>query len=265
MKTLLKRMFRPIYRLGQKVLLRTLSPSFAPLLEEIRQLKFELEHAERPHLKGMDPVRCYRPFTSGELTAAAREQARQHLGLPQEAHLMLSLGTVTLEKGVRECLQALEQLRYWGAATQLHFVGRIDPGIRQVLFETVASLSLEEAVHFHEETCSDQTYRNYLIAADFAIQIHTHNPGGFSGAFLDCIASGLPTLSNLDLAMVMNHPSYVTVVPNQLSPLLIAEELLTLYKHWASLGVCESARERNVSEHASTNYSPQILKLLLAS
>ena len=265
MKSLLKPIFRPVFRLTQRVLARTLSVCTEPILQEVRHLRSDLQHSDRHPMFGIDPVRCYRPFTRQELSLTAREEARARLGIPQDRHLVISLGTITLGKGILECLNALELLRYWGISPLVHFVGRIDPENRPQILGTLAGLSLGEMVHFHEEKCSDQTYRDYLIAADAAVQLQTQDPGAFSGAYLDCISAGLPTISNLNLASVMNTPSFVTTVPDQLSPLLIAEELLALYKQWEAEGPRESARHQNITEHALTNYSPQILKLLLAS
>jgi glycosyltransferase involved in cell wall biosynthesis len=220
-----------------------------------------LENSDRHPLFGIDPVRCHRPFTSQELTPAAREQARKRLGLPRDRQVVVSFGTVTLAKGVIECLHAFEQIRYWGAAPHLFFVGGIDPVIRPLLLETVAGLSLLDLVHFHEEMCSEQTCRDFLIAADCGIQLQIQDPGAFSGAYLDCISAGLPTLSNLDLAEAMHAPSFVATIPDQLSPLLIAEKVMALLAQSAT----GTERAENAAEHGLTNYTPQILKLLLAS
>ncbi len=44
-------------------------------------------------------------------------------------------------------------------------------------------------------------------------------------ALLDCIAAGLPTVANDDMAEAMDAPSYVLRVPDHPSPVLIAEAL----------------------------------------
>ena len=265
MKSLLKSIFRPFFRVIQRVLVRTLSACTDPILQEVRHLRSDLEHSDRHPMFGIDPVRCYRPFTRQELMPEAREDARRRLGIPKDRHLVISLGTVSLGKGIMECLYALDQLRYWGVSPLVHFVGRIDPETRPQILATAAGLSLLDSVQFYEEKCSDETYRDYLIAADCALQLHIQDPGAFSGAYLDAISAGLPTVSNIGLATVMNTPSFVRTVPNELSPLLIAEELLALHQKWDSEGSLETTRHRNVTEHAMMNYSPQILKLLLAS
>jgi hypothetical protein len=265
LKSLLKSIFRPFFRLTQRILVRALSPSMEPILQEVRHLRSDLEHSEQHPMFGIDPVRCYRPFTRQEFTSAAREDARTRLGVPKDRHLVISLGTVALGKGIIETLYALDQLRYWGVSPVVYFVGRIDPESRPQILGTAAGLSLLDSVHFHEEKCSNQTYRDYLIAADCALQLQVQEPGAFSGAYLDAISAGLPTVSNIGLAAVMNTPSFVRTIPDELSPLLIAEELLAFHQAWDSEGTLETARHRNLTEHAMTNYSPQILKLLLAS
>ncbi len=46
----------------------------------------------------------------------------------------------------------------------------------------------------------ETVYQAYLQAADLGIQLRTFGFGSVSGALIDCIAAGLPTVANDDLA-----------------------------------------------------------------
>ncbi len=56
--------------------------------------------------------------------------------------------------------------------------------------------------------------------------------GALSGALLVCIAAGLPTVANADLANAMEAPSYVSRVADAPSPVLIANALVDLIERF---------------------------------
>lgn len=68
-------------------------------------------------------------------------------------------------------------------------------------------------------------YETFLIASDFAIQLRTFGFGGLSGAVLDCISAGIPTVVNNDLAESTNSPDYILRINDHISALLIAENI----------------------------------------
>lgn len=212
-----------------------------------------------------DPARCLQPFTPEDFTVASRESARNRLGIPADRHVIISLGMAAHLKGPLPYLNALEQLHYWNVPSHLYCLGYIPPTYYSTILREVVRLRLTEEVHLWNRPSTNDAYRDLLIAADCAIQVHKHMPGTFSGALLDCLSAGLPTICNEDLAITMNTPRFVTTIPDELSPLLLAEQLLDLYKLHESHRHDDTYRTRNAAEHNETNYSPQILKLLLAS
>ena len=56
-----------------------------------------------------------------------------------------------------------------------------------------------------------------------AVQLRTTNLLTMSGAVLDCIAFGVPTITTEAIKADTNGPSYIASVPDRFSPLLIAE------------------------------------------
>ena len=70
---------------------------------------------------------------------------------------------------------------------------------------------------------SDLEYRDYLLAAYMGIQLRNHFFGGLSGALLDCVAAGLPTVANKDLAEAVEAPQYVVRVPDSPDGMMLAD------------------------------------------
>lgn len=261
-KSSLKQVMRPVYWLARRPVDWGLRLLYLPILQEVWHVGLQIEQSRQSCL---DPACCHRPFRRDELSIAARQAARYRLGISSQERLIVSMGTVNLEKGVLECLHAQEQLRYWGKPVRLDFVGPIEPVVQAHIVKAVDELSLQKCVRFHDKHVSNQIYRDFLIAADCALQIRSLPLGGLSGAYLDCLCAGLPTVTNVELAETVQRPSFVTTVPDNLSPLLIAEQVLAVLQSADSEEDIESARFRNAEEYESINYAPQILKCRLAS
>ncbi len=174
------------------------------------------------------PFSIYRPWPEQALETSSRVAARGRLGVAPDVPLLVTFGFVQPAKGPEECVWALDLLRHWGIGAQLHFVGEPPPqgSAVEVL---VGALGLEAQVRFHRDYVDEALYRDYLLGADAAIQLRTHNLGSLSGALLDCVAAGLPAIANAGLAESLGTPEYVYRIPDQLSPVLLAdaiEELL---------------------------------------
>ena len=172
------------------------------------------------------PFSIYRPWQPEELTQACRQAARARLGLQPAEVAIATFGFVHYTKAPEECIWALELMRGWGIPASLHFVGAFDPderlaGVRPL----IAKLDLEPHVRFASGYVSEQTYRDYLVGADLAVQLRTYGLGSLSGAVLDCAAVGLPAVINEALGRAVGVPDYFRVVPDALSPLLVAEAL----------------------------------------
>lgn len=205
------------------------------------------------------PFCCYRHFTEEELSPASRQAARQRLGIPADQVVIISLGMVHPTKAPPECLWALEHLHAWGLPAHLYFVGS-DQGYEWPLADWACRLGLRAHVHTLGDWVSDQVYRDFLLAADLAIQLRTHGLGGLSGAVLECISAGLTTVVNQDLAEAMEGPSYVLRVPDHLSATLIAEQLIEAYeagRHRTRLG---PERDAYIREHSFDNYALRLLE-----
>ncbi len=66
-----------------------------------------------------------------------------------------------------------------------------------------------------------------LLAADVAVQLRMSSILTLSGALLDCIAFGVPTVVTQSMVDEIGAPGYVTAIPDRISPLLIAEAVVS--------------------------------------
>ena len=73
-------------------------------------------------LAGVDMQR----FDRARFTESQRVTLRQSLGIAADAQLLLFMGRITVDKGVRELLQAFEKIKAAGSDAHLVFVGRFD-------------------------------------------------------------------------------------------------------------------------------------------
>lgn len=207
------------------------------------------------------PFSIYRPWTPEELTKIDRAAARRRLNLPNENVVIATFGYIHPCKAPEECIWALEILRRWKVPASLHFVGGVenleDGG--EFLLNLAERIGVGEHVKIVGKYVSEQTYRDYLVGADLAIQLRTYHLGGLSGALLDCAAAGLPTVSNAALAKAVGVPrGYIRSIPDALSPLLLAEALAEL----VASGMCDirpETQRREFSEQRSFRLYSELL------
>jgi glycosyltransferase involved in cell wall biosynthesis len=174
------------------------------------------------------PFSIYRTWTAEDLRQ--RDAVRARLGLAKDEVALASFGFVHLSKAPQECIWALHLLREWGIAASLHFVGSREyvGSCGEELRALAVRLGQQDNIRFLGEYVTEQVYRDYLLAADIGIQLRTFGLGGLSGALMDCIAVGLPTVTNNSLAEATGVPDYVHCIPDTISPILLAEALAGL-------------------------------------
>jgi glycosyltransferase involved in cell wall biosynthesis len=223
---------------------------------------FEERYGVRPAYL---PFSIYRPWTAEELRPDARAAARARLGLEPGEVAIVTFGFVHYSKAPEECVWALELLRGWGVPASLHFVGSTDQMADQGagLRALIERLGLSGSVRFAEGFVPEQTYRDYLVGADLAIQLRTYGLGGLSGALLDCAAAGLPTVTNASLAEAVGVPEgYVRSIPDALSPLLLAEALADLLEAGPGAARREAERAAFSEERSFRSYARGLCRVL---
>ena len=190
-------------------------------------------------------------------TPDARQRARAALGIPAGQTLIVSFGFITRNKGIPAALHALALL----PGARLVFVGEPTPDTPA--FEKLAEkLKLRANVTFGRGFVPEHDYRDYLLAADCALQLREGLPGNISGTLQDCIAAGLPTVASQDLAENLAAPGYVKTVSDNAAP---AEIAAALRAQLARAPDTEAERHAYCEAHAMARYAASLLEILETS
>ena len=151
---------------------------------------------------------------TGKFRRIDRQRAREQLGLPAEAPVLISVGALVERKGfhrVMECLPALRQ-RYPGLRYLV--VGGASPegDWRDVLHQHVSDLGLQDCVSFLGALAPDAL--NVPLSAADVFVLATRNEG-WANVFLEAMACGLPVVTT-DVggnAEVVANPGLGMLVP----------------------------------------------------
>jgi glycosyltransferase involved in cell wall biosynthesis len=172
------------------------------------------------------PFPPYRDFTDAELSEAARARVRSQLGLAREELIIASFGTISRDRALGELIWAVDMLRSWGFAARLVLIGQASPDITLMIDRLAAEVGV--SVTIITDRNNQSLYRDWLIACDVAVQLRTYGFGGLSGALIDCIGAGIPSVANTSLANAIQAPPYVATIPDALSAPLLAEAIAAI-------------------------------------
>lgn len=208
------------------------------------------------------PFAVYNKFTDNELTPQSKYHARALLDIPQNRICLMAFGILHPTKCISECIHMIDFLQKWGIDAHLYFVGFCSQPFRTKLEKLINNLHLSEKVHIKSRV-SATSYKQFLIAADYAIQLR--NCFSLSGALVDCISAGLPTIANEYLATSMEAPESVVRVNDQPTPLCLAEKVYHSFKN--NLHLERNLRSKNeyLAKHNFSYYCNELLKFLQIS
>lgn len=205
------------------------------------------------------PFAIYRPWPDADITAAARLAAKGRLSLAAGPPVIASFGFAAAFKGIDPALQALALLRDAGQPCRLLWVGQA-MGDLAAYATRARELGIADLVHFNTDYLTEAAYRDHLLAADFGLQLRIGQPGNVSGALQDCIAAGLPTVANHDLADNLDAPSYIHRVGDELNPIEIRDAFLTLR---ATHGTgYEQERQAYAERYSMARYAERLCEML---
>lgn len=158
-----------------------------------------------------------------------RAQARQLLGIDQQARVVCSfgfIGSTKLNHALLDAWCALpEALR---RSNRLIFVGENDPGAYgQSLQAKINTEQLNDQVMI-TGWVSSTTYKQYLQAANIGVQLRTLSRGETSAAVLDCMSYGLATLVNSNGSMADLSDDVVCKIPDNFSLSSLTNKLAIL-------------------------------------
>jgi glycosyltransferase involved in cell wall biosynthesis len=154
------------------------------------------------------------PLPRSAPVAADRASVRAALGIAPSTYLVCSFGFVTPSKLCHELVRAwLASALHADAHCQLLLVGANHGGDYGV---QLSALLAGAGGRVRIAGWTDETrYRQYLLAADAAVQLRTASRGETSAAVLDCMNYGLPTIVNANGSMAALPDDCVLKLPDR--------------------------------------------------
>jgi glycosyltransferase involved in cell wall biosynthesis len=210
------------------------------------------------------PYVPYRVPIEQALTPSGRAAARTRLGVADKEVIVATFGNVLPDRAPEELIWATAFLRAWGFPVRLVFVGMASLPLAQHL-ASIARLHAtlpEEAILLADQPVPEDTYRDWLAAADVGVQLRTYQFGGLSGALLDCMAAGLPTVATAHLAEAILAPAFVRTVPDAISAVLLAETVADIVDSGSHLLRPLDARRALLAERNFDVYATGLLAAL---
>lgn len=221
--------------------------------------------AERTAVEtGTSPRRiCFVPYKLPATTdPAARIESRERLGLIDSELNIVCVGIVdTGTKKADLIIEAVGWLNQWGFGTRVHFVGPVAPPVRSTLVERATDAGIADRLNLTGRVDRD-TYCDYLLGGDLGLQIRSNDLLGISGALVDCAAFGMPALASEPLVYDMDTPSFVEALPVIISPLILAEEILSWRDRRPEQSQVEAERRSYVSDYSVARYARELAQAI---
>ena len=177
---------------------------------------------------GIDPILL--PFANqrvpdhSEITTHMREQARRALGVPQETLFLASFGYADNRTKLTDVVvEAAAWLTQWGHVVSLHLVGAATPELQRSLDKRAQQAGIHD---FRITGFADEhLFRQYLLGIDIGVQLRISPLLGVSGPLSDMAAFGTRAVASRGLAIDVDAPDYIHRLPDNTSPLLVAEAI----------------------------------------
>lgn len=173
-----------------------------------------------------------RRFDSTLFSQTQRELTRQILGIPNYSCILLFVGRITVDKGIRELLKAFQNLKNTGTDVHLVLVGPID--VESGVVGSISQLDIEDLLDVHVVGYSDNP-ETYLSIADI-LCLPSYREG-FGTVVIEAAAMGVPTIGTNIYGLsdaVVNGETGLLVPPRNVGKLttalmkLITDESLRL-------------------------------------
>ncbi|GAC1441644.1 MAG: hypothetical protein NVSMB55_09950 [Mycobacteriales bacterium] len=205
------------------------------------------------------PFVPYRAPCAAQLTDSYRARARARLGLPVDAvHLGLFGGVDVRTKAADVVLEAQAWMRQWGVPVELHVIGGVEQRDRAALVDQAELAGLTPHLHWHGHVAEPE-YQDWLLSVDLGVQLRSAALLSLSGAVADLAAFGVPTVATAAMVQDMGLPGFVRAVPDDFSPLLVAEALVAAHE---SREERSDQRAQYLDEHSVPAYGRALMDAL---
>jgi len=181
-----------------------------------------------------------------------KDAARKQLGLDEDDFVVCSFGFLDSTKRNHRLLDAwLDSALASDKRCKLVFVGENHGGdYGSTILQTIRASGLGTRIRI-TGFATPEAFRQYLMAADVAVQLRTHSRGETSAAVLDCMNHALPLIVNVNGSMAELDPEAVWMLSDEFEDDALIEAMETMWREperRRALG--ERAREIILSRHA---------------
>lgn len=170
-----------------------------------------------PHLRGLPLVND-------------KTSARKKLSISDDAFVICSFGFLGESKMNDRLIEAFSESSLFDSKEcYIFFVGEMHDGVfSKKITRRISSLKATNRIQITGWTDFD-TFKDYLQAADIAVQLRSLSRGESSGAVLDCMSYGLPTIINANGTMADINPESVVMLEDKFEDEALVEALESLY------------------------------------
>lgn len=223
--------------------------------------RIEAETGVRPRLLPFANQRA----PHGAVTEELRRAARARLGFDEgplagTVHLA-SFGYVdTRTKMTDVVIETAAWLTQWGHRVSLHLAG--SAGASDLAALTARAEQAGIANFRVTGFLDDTTFRDYLLAVDLGIQLRISPVLGVSGPLSDLAAYGTPAVASRGLAIDVDTPAYVHRLPDDVSPVLVAEAVEQALAAPIPHAEREELRRTYLDAKSPARYAEALLALL---
>jgi glycosyltransferase involved in cell wall biosynthesis len=175
-----------------------------------------------------------------------------------EPRTLVCFGMVAPVKAPELLISALASI----PDARLVFVGPVGDGYRAVLDAHAQAAGVAERVTITGRVSRDQ-YEHWLGVATVALQLRHETNGESSAAILDCVAVGLPVITNLPFAVELPAGT-VEVVAWDVDPTALAAHVDALLDDAARLDALSVAGRRYASAWGFDDVAAELLRIVLA-
>jgi glycosyltransferase involved in cell wall biosynthesis len=208
------------------------------------------------------PFANQRVPNTATVTPEDRLAARQRVGLdayPEGTIHLGSFGYVDTRTNMTDVvLEAAAWLIQWGYPIALHLIGSASATQETELRQRAREAGL---AHFHITGFqSEEQFRDWLLAVDLGVQLRISPLLGVSGPLSDLAAFGTPAVASSGLCVDVQTPAYITRLPDEVSPVIVAEGIEQALSGGMTSQELERARQEYLSEQSPLRYAELLLE-----
>lgn len=190
------------------------------------------------------------PRRAAQIDRATRLDVRRRHDISDDAFVVCSFGSLDSRK---QCIQIIAAWAHSDVGkrpvARLVFVGGVDPAYQFQIDEVMRETGLTNVIFTGYADRAE--YADFLNAADIAIQLRVNSRGETSGALLDVMSYGLPTIAN-DHGASAGLPENVVL---KIGEACAVDEIRTAIDALASDGKLRKFYEDAARNHVETHHS----------